>query len=359
MPAIENNTAYAAKVLSMFDVEACEQLVLVITGTFDVRTGQPPAIADEQLEVFPIDQHRGDPASSSIRYPGHLAFAKPLTDILLTGHAHAPPGELAGSVHVRLRVADINKTLVVTGDRFWTRGAAGRVASAPQPFERLELIYERAFGGSRDEQPEEGTAAVFEPRNPIGLGLSGVLSRDPTVTTEVPNIEYPSDRQQQVQDQIAPASFGAVGPGWHPRIGFAGTYDAAWLKERAPLLPADFNPLFFQVAPQDQQSRTVQSGDLVEVIGMTPEGYWRFELPHMEIPTWLVHSDRLERAVPRVDTIHLDTDSYRVHMTARLAMAVRRNRAPLEQVILGEPSPGWLRARYAGKTYRPRKTQVL
>lgn len=358
MPVINNKTPFAADLLSMFDVDACEQLVLVINATYDAAPGLQPAIADEQLDVFQTDQHRGDPVTSSIEYPGQLAFVKPLTDILVTGHAHAPPGELAETVQVGLRVADVNKTLTVSGDRFWTPGVGGHVPSAPQPFETIPLIYERAFGGNRDAQPEQDTTAVFDPRNPVGLGLSGVRSRDPTVATELPNIEYPSDRQSKVGDCVRPAGFAAVGPGWQPRVGLAGTYDEAWLKERAPLLAADFDPLFFQSAPQDQQSRTVRAGDIVEVFGMTPGGYWRFELPNVDVPAWLVYRDSLEQARPRVDTIHLDADSYRVHLTARLAIAVRRNRSPLLQIILGDPQPGWLRARYAGKVYRPRKTPV-
>ena len=48
-------------------------------------------------------------------------------------------------------------------------------------------------------------------------------------------------------------SFGPVGRGWHPRLGYAGTYDQNWLDNVFPFLPADFRDDYYQAAPADQQ----------------------------------------------------------------------------------------------------------
>ena len=38
-------------------------------------------------------------------------------------------------------------------------------------------------------------------------------------------------------DRYVPQGFGFIAPHWEPRVGFAGTYDEAWQKNRAPHLP--------------------------------------------------------------------------------------------------------------------------
>ena len=351
MPAIENNTPFAAKVFGSFDSNAREWLVLVVTATFAAEPGCEPEPAEEPLDIEPVDRHRGDPVTTSVHYPGQLGLRKPLVDVIVTGHAYAPHGRLVETMLVGLRVADLKKVVSVSGDRFWKRGLAGSGPSAPQPFDRMPIIYERAFGGGA--VPVEGGKSFYEPRNPVGVGLGA--STDPNVETEVPNLEYPSDRMASPADRPAPASFGALAPGWQPRAGFGGTYDDAWLKDQAPLLPHDFDPRFFQVAPPDQQSKTVQPGDLVEVVGMTPEGHWSFRLPRLDVPVSLVYADRIEKGEIAIDTIQLEPDQYRFHVTGRLPLTVVRNRAPLAQIVLGTMRPGWLRARYSGKVYRRSK----
>jgi len=45
------------------------------------------------------------------------------------------------------------------------------------------------------------------------------------------------------------------------RARYAGTYDDDWQKNRLPLLPTDFNPLFNQAAPQAQRARQAFVGN--------------------------------------------------------------------------------------------------
>jgi hypothetical protein len=47
----------------------------------------------------------------------------------------------------------------------------------------------------------------------------------------------------------SPAGFGPIACHWQPRVGFAGTYGDAWVANRLPLLPDDFDDRFFQSAP--------------------------------------------------------------------------------------------------------------
>lgn len=350
MPAIENKTPFTASVFGLFDAHAREQLVLVVSAAFQARSGPAPAIADEQPEIRLADQYRGDPAVSSILYPSDLALEKPAVDIVINGRAIAPQGKKTTSMTVGLRIADITKTLLVTGDRFWKAGMAGRVPSAPKPFESMPIIYERAFGGGRSAT-SLSLQKHFEVRNPVGVGIDGAPPVDASIETEVPNIEYASFRMDSIRSCPQPAGFSAVAPGWQPRLSYAGSYDEAWLKEQAPLLPYDFDARFYQVAPEDQQSLRIQGGELVEIAGMSAEGRWLFLLPSLDVPVHLAYRDRLGQEALKLDAVLLEPEQSRITLIARLIIPVIRNRAPLDQIFLGNVSRGWRRARSARKVY--------
>lgn len=80
---------------------------------------------------------------------------------------------------VRLRVANIDKTLRISGDRGALR------LGGPKPFGRMPVVYERAFGGTT----EAGDVYL---ENPVGLGYKGAKPLDPTINTEAPNIGPPT-----------------------------------------------------------------------------------------------------------------------------------------------------------------------
>lgn len=356
MPAVVNHTPFSAEVFGLLDAKAQEHLVLVVSASFVIRPGQEPGVAEEQRKVRPVDEYRKDPASSSVLYPGDLALDKPAVDVVVNGQAYAPHGRKTETMAVGLRIADINKALLVSGDRFWKAGITGRVPSSPRPFVTMPVIYERAFGGG--SKPSQSAPVEFEARNPVGVGINGAPPIDSAIETEVANIEYASSRVDSISSRPLPGGFGAIAPGWQPRVGYAGTYDDAWLKEQAPLLPHDFDPRFYQVAPGDQQSRRVQGGEWVEVVGMTPDGGWRFPLPTLDVPVHLAYRDRMGQGALKIDTVLLEPDQYRLTLTARLAIPVIRNRAPLAQIVLGKVGRGWLRARFARKVYRSRQKET-
>src|SRR5690606_32210389 len=108
-----------------------------------------------------------------------------------------------------------------------------------------------------------------EPRNPVGRGFAKHTSLH-----EQPAhcIEYP----QGLPSRLPPAGCGPIGRSWMPRRSHAGTYDAAWLKERMPLLPRDYDPRFQLCAPRDQKVRDyIAGGETVELTNFTEEGVLR------------------------------------------------------------------------------------
>jgi hypothetical protein len=357
VPTIDNKTPFSAKMFATFDSKACEKHILVVSASFTAKARDAVSISQEQMEISPVDTYWGDPANTSIRQPGQMVFDKPCVDVIVSGHAIPPNGRRITSMEIGIKISDISKVLLVSGDRFWKHGVTGKIPSSPNYFERIPVTFERAFGGGVGLI--DSIATPYELRNPVGVGVGGHRSIHPNVNTEIPNFEYPNDRQLNVDQRPMPACFGALAPGWKPRSDHAGTYDSAWLKEQAPLLPHDFDTRFFQFAPEDQRSNSVKVDDLVQVNGMTPEGIWQFQVPHVNLPVTLTYSDRLQKAFLSLDCIHLEPDLYRVSMIGRLVIQVRRNYAPLEHIVIGKASAAWIRARSSGKVYRPNKGSVL
>jgi hypothetical protein len=345
MPQLTNLTPYSADLFCFYGHDERRWHLAVLRASFSAAPGRDTVLADEQPPVRTADEHNGAPEHSSVRHEADIALEKPFPEVLAAGHAWGPGGRPAESVRVSVRVGDVHKELQVTGDRFWMRNVVW-TPSAPQPFERMPIVYERAFGGT---VPVEGGAC--ERRNPVGVGMEGARSADPRVLTEIPNVEYPSALVQGPGDRAAPAGFGPVGRSWTPRVEHAGTYGEAWLRDRFPLLPPDFDPRYYQAAPPDQQSRALVAGSPVEVLGMTPEGVWRFALPAVEVPVTLWYDRPFPVPPLRLDTVLLEPDAYRVTLTLRARFAPARGRAPLREVVLGGLTPGRLRARVTGKTY--------
>ena len=114
-------------------------------------------------------EYWGDPEMSSYKYEPETAFIKPATDIVLIGHAYAPKPRVT-EVDVSLRVGPMEKVVRVVGDRYWVKRFGMTFKTKPEPFERMPLIYERAFGGWDRSHPNPEKHS-FEPRNPVGTGF--------------------------------------------------------------------------------------------------------------------------------------------------------------------------------------------
>jgi hypothetical protein len=337
--ALVNRTPFSAAKHVLPDVEGQETVLIVAAATFDQRTKRLQ-LADEQCPVRLADEYYGDPAFSSVRYEADIAFEKPLTDLLINGHAYAPGGRAAKTVDVSVLAAEIRKELLVSGDRFLRSGPLGLLPSSPAPFTKMPVIFERAFGGTLESS--------VEPRNLVGVGFKGARSRNPDIETELPNVEYPHAPASRVGNP-QPAGLGVVARSWLPRRKYAGTLDDAWREERWPLLPTDFNVRFYQSAPEDQQSRRLRGGEAVRLMNLTPDGDWRFVLPRLDIPMLCLYDSRRVESALRLDTILIEPDHRRVVMTSRAAITTRRNTGRLREIVLGRVTAGWVRARTTGK----------
>ena len=273
-----NNTPFAADKALVADRSGADVWVVAVKSTYSLRADGTTEVAKDQEEIVQAPIHRGDAMKTALLYESDLDYTKMTTDVVLNGSAYAPPGRPVTQIDVAIKVGSIEKVLRVFGDRVWEPGGPfGITLSRPQPFQRMPISYERAFGGT-DNISLDPRQYGWEPRNPVGTGFATDLSH--LVGRPGPNIEDPGALVASWKDRPPPAGFGPVARHWLPRVRFAGTYDEQWKKERLPLLPDDFDERFFQYAPADQQPPDFLKGtEQVELRNLTPSGRLSFALP--------------------------------------------------------------------------------
>ncbi len=315
MLQVVNHTPFVAELMLFANEQGVDSAYSIIKATYTIHPRV--AVAEKQVPVVPVDKPSGEPGKSSLHYPADACLIKPATDVLLVGHACAPRGEPVPEVDVSLRVGPVAKTVRVFGDRIWKRGLLSPSPSTPEPFTRLPLTYERAFGGTDATRAAEGTVEA-EPRNPLGMGFRGRRTTLSVEGARLPNLEDPKGLISSPKDRPAPACFGPIPGHWEPRRSFAGTYDAAWQKSRAPYLPADFDRRFFQTAPPGLIAPGyLTGGEPVTVENASPRGTLQFALPQVKLRVvYTIAGEEHERA-PNLDTVLIEPDQNRLILVWR------------------------------------------
>ncbi|RKH30264.1 DUF2169 domain-containing protein [Corallococcus sicarius] len=314
-PSLQNQTPFALKLLALADEELRPLLVLVAKATYVIqRDGL--MLAEAQAPVDLSGQYWGTPETSSYRYEPECAFFKPATDVVLVGHAWAPERGTR-ELRVSLRVGPVRKSVRVVGERVWFKSLGSISMTQPLPFERLPLVYERAFGGWDRSGAEQGRHS-FEPRNPVGVGFRS-SPRHFEEALPLPNLEDPDHPLERFGQQVPPAGFGFLSPHWQPRAAFAGTYDEAWDRQRKPLLPRNFDRRFFNAAsPGLVAPGFLRGGEEVVLVHASPLGPLSFRLPHVTPrATVKLAGNELARPEFHLDTVILDTDEHRLFLLWR------------------------------------------
>jgi hypothetical protein len=320
---IENNSPFAFDFTLLADEEGHPLLSLIVQASYTLEESGLGKLDEKQPPAKPAGQLNGEPGKSSYKYEPQCAFTKLSTDVVLIGHAFPSP-ESTTETTVRLSVGPLAKTVRVIGDRYWIKSLGSVYMSHPEPFEKIPLIYERAFGGWDRSHPDPDKHA-FEPRNPVGTGFRSKHGRFEE-GIRLPNLEDPKTPIQNYGDTPPPASFGFTSPDWQPRAAFAGTYDAAWMENRMPLLPVDFDRRFFNAASLGLIAPGYLKGDEpVCIEGASPRGKISFNLPGVPPPECRVQlTGRRDTLVEtNLDTVIINTDEDIVLLIWRGYLPVR------------------------------------
>lgn len=317
---VRNKTPFIADRVAHVNAAGAELLVVLVKATFKLSPDGRLTPAEEQIPLQPADTFYGEPGRSSVLYESDLAPEKPGTDVVLIGHAY-PEKRRDTEVHASLRVGPVRSTLAVFGDRTWAR------PTSPAPFDRMPIVYERAFGGL-DASPESVEDHEVEPRNPVGRGLRARKSRLDLEQLPMPNLEDPKRLLRAPEDRPEPVGFGFLGRSFEPRLGYAGTVPPGPREQapKSPFLPPAFDPRYHQGAhPRLVATPHLRGGEPVELIHLSPFGPQRFSLPPSPPRAALaIESER--RPVPlALDTVALFPDDFRVVLVYRGSMLVGRD----------------------------------
>jgi hypothetical protein len=321
-----NLTPFAAQPLLLADEQGAELFTFVVKATFALQPGPDTTlalIAGEQMPVCVAPVHYGEPATSSVKFESETAPVKLGTDVVLIGHARPQYGR-GTLVDVYLSVGPARVVVRVFGNRVWTTALGRWMPSAPEPFDAMPLVYERAFGGW-DRSSADPARHDYEPRNPVGVGFVSKKHGTLLEGAPLPNLENPYEPIGNPTDRPAPVGFGFVGPHWEPRKAFAGTYDDRWEAQRMPLLPDDFDRRFYNSASPALALRGfLRGGEPVEVLNASTRGALRFSLPVAQpYATVRMKDGATHRVGMAMDTVILDTDEHRLLMLWRGSLPIR------------------------------------
>lgn len=243
---------------------------VIVKATFALAHERPAQIAAPE-PVIAEDRTFGNHPMRSVERAAETAPHLARCDVLLTGHAHAPGGRPSASARLAVfkdRTALVDRTIHVFGDR--------KSGGAPQPFEKMPLVYERAFGGA-------GVDA-----NPVG--------------TNAPNLVDPKDAQR-------PAAFGPISRFWPARKRRIASLPTSALGEGIWSLPEAFSWEYFQAAPPEQQAPFLGGDEWIVLDGVHPQlPRLQTRLPGVSAAARLVGRSGDTPVALRADMLILDAD---------------------------------------------------
>lgn len=238
------------------DVDGAPTCALVLKRTYRVENGacvlappekQSPLCFDD-VPYAPVELPEVAPCITA----GEDLVLRRATDVVVQGFGCAYDARTTRTTAV-VRFGDVERSIVVHGDRVAERAPGGRIAfSEARPFRLVPLRWDRAYGGfdyvgferygerlreRLDDLPVEALELTpfHYPRNPCGRGFMRELDED-FLGRPIPNLEHPFDPIRP--DRLAtgteagwiraplPAAWDFTDPAWFPRSAYLGL--GAW-----------------------------------------------------------------------------------------------------------------------------------
>jgi hypothetical protein len=324
-----NQTPFAPAMFLFPNEDGIDTLYVAVKASFDLSS-TTPKIAEQQRGIVLTDEYWGEPGKSSLRYATEAHLMKQGTDVAVVGDALAPKGKRVTQMDISLTVSDRTKSIRVWGDRQWKKTRPGN----PEPFERMPIVYERAFGGMQIIEKSNDTVEVHaEPFNPVGRGFRGKRPADEIEQEPVPNLEDKEHPFSSINAKTTPVGFGFVAPSWAPRMHFAGTYDKQWQKSRAPYLPTDFDSRFFNSAFSGwvfEEGLPIAAPVCIE--NMSSRGVLEFEVPSLMPHIEVILEGKTETPSLHLETLLIEPNDERCYLTWRASVACDKKALAVSEV---------------------------
>jgi hypothetical protein len=319
---------------------------VVVKRTYGLQNGAVAARCEADHELRQTDAYYddGDAETSTVQYEYELAPCKPFVDIVVIGKAYPPGGVPAVQMIASVRIANLEKSVVVFGDRkCHYRESMPPIFSDPEAFTEMEIRYDRAYGG-RDETSDPNIP-FFYPRNHMGRGIALQNTKETIQGMALPNIEDPNDlltsdrivlyEPERWPQQPLPQGFGWFQRTWYPRSAFAGSYppfvdvDTVTTEEQMGLLPQhhialakqsklpSYHPRLNNGASYGMLFSDLNGNETVSLHGFSPSGKLEFTLPG-ENPQIILDIGSGPQQLPaKLDTVSIRPDDLEVDLIWR------------------------------------------
>ncbi|MEO7331753.1 MAG: DUF2169 domain-containing protein [Minicystis sp.] len=323
--SLVNQTPFMVQDAVIPDHTGREMVVAIVKASYRLSPSGGLLRAEQQEPVRLGDVcHREDDPKSSIRYPSELCTAKVGTDVVVVGDAISPKPVTVMDIAVVVR--ELTVPLRVHGERVFYRGVTGVAIGPAAAFLEKPIVYEKAYGGATAD------GAVMEMRNPSGVGVA--RSQKDLVDTLAPQIEHPARPHKSGSDAFAPVGYGALWSYWSPRKDHAGTMDDAWVRDRMPIMPADFDLRANNVAhPSLVFDPPLHAGEGVLVHGMSASGQLVFTLPALGVLLTARFDGRGSVELrPTIDLVLVEPGEGKVSLVMRGAFPLGRGREKLREI---------------------------
>lgn len=234
------------------------------------------------------------------------------------GNAYPLSAAQQTGMSVRVNVGFINKTLHVYPPRVWRKGLLGWSPSVTGALTPVPVDLQHAYG------------SADSPDNQYGSGYT--LSPDTAENLALPQIETPHSPLRAPGEAAPVASLLPLLPQSRERRAFLGYCDDAWVRQRAPFVPIDTDPRWFDEVAQDQVRPGYWVGNEAwSVAGMHPRhpdisGHLPGFRPRLFIKRHLMPDapviSEAQEATLELDTVWLFPDSERVLLLYRAQVPV-------------------------------------
>lgn len=275
---VENRSPFPHRGGFLRDAGARTFWCLHLKASFALRPTLGPQFLPQQPDLRQAPDYDGERLIGE----AEIGHARAQCDLILAGTAYAPPEARAERGWVlEARLGGWRKALHVRPSQVW-EGKRPRLTDAP--LAPVVLDWRAAYGG-------DGVA-----ENPLGVGVSPIEGGAlPRLTAEGIAIDHPAP---------PPACFAPIPRDWPQRARWGGRYDAEWSRRRAPLLPEDLDPRYWQsTAPDQWLSSDTLAGETLHLSGFSANpqaivipdcafeiatrfrGKWHQQTPHLQSAT--------------------------------------------------------------------------
>jgi len=356
-------------------------LALLIKRTYYIVENGTCQLADEQYPIYEdmIPYEKLDPPKlSPPKWDNDLFAFKEMTDVVIQGSVQSYGKSLSETIG-EVRFHNVSRSIKVYGNRRCEWDRMGRLRfTPPEPFEKIPLRYDFAYGGQdvtalrrfgdpveetfdfiRPEWKLSTTSPFHYPRNPTGKGYLIEADRENIETVELPNLEWPEDPMtperlavRTVKDWMKgplPAAFDWYEQSWFPRIaclGFIPDYEIplqgipeinlGWVPkdvmEKRSLLDQHMHPFFLQGASPGLTIKGISPKENFLLINIFPERSQKVVQLPGEVPVVMVKLPMRGEVhlFPFLNTVALQADEGKLIMVWSCRAEVQRPYGPPE-----------------------------